>query len=79
MARQEGLEPPAYCLEGSCSILLSYWRVSSHTTKATVSAVTSQRGRYPKHTATSVRGAAKSLISLPLIREFVNTCAAPKI
>ncbi len=28
MARQEGLEPPAYCLEGSCSILLSYWRIS---------------------------------------------------
>ena len=28
MARQEGLEPPAYCLEGSCSILLSYWRKS---------------------------------------------------
>ncbi len=31
MARQEGLEPPAYCLEGSCSILLSYWRIYSHT------------------------------------------------
>ena len=29
MARQEGLEPPAYCLEGSCSIQLSYWRVSA--------------------------------------------------
>ena len=28
MARQEGLEPPAYCLEGSCSIRLSYWRIS---------------------------------------------------
>ena len=28
LARQEGLEPPAYCLEGSCSILLSYWRRS---------------------------------------------------
>ena len=27
MARQEGLEPPTYCLEGSCSILLSYWRI----------------------------------------------------
>ena len=24
MARLEGLEPPAYCLEGSCSIQLSY-------------------------------------------------------
>ena len=28
-ARQEGLEPPAYCLEGSCSIQLSYWRKCS--------------------------------------------------
>ena len=29
MARQEGLEPPTYCLEGSCSIQLSYWRLWS--------------------------------------------------
>ena len=29
MVRQKGLEPPAYCLEGSCSIQLSYWRVWS--------------------------------------------------
>ena len=28
MARQAGLEPATYCLEGSCSILLSYWRVN---------------------------------------------------
>ena len=28
MARQKGLEPLAYCLEGSCSIRLSYWRMS---------------------------------------------------
>ena len=27
VARQEGFEPPTYCLEGSCSILLSYWRI----------------------------------------------------
>ena len=27
MARQKGLEPLAYCLEGSCSIQLSYWRI----------------------------------------------------
>ena len=27
MARPEGLEPPAHCLEGSCSIHLSYGRV----------------------------------------------------
>ena len=29
MVRQKGFEPPAYCLEGSCSILLSYWRLFS--------------------------------------------------
>ena len=27
MARLEGLEPPAHCLEGSCSIHLSYRRI----------------------------------------------------
>ena len=32
MARQEGFEPPAYCLEGSCSIRLSYWRSASKRT-----------------------------------------------
>ena len=28
LVRQKGLEPLAYCLEGSCSIQLSYWRKS---------------------------------------------------
>ena len=27
LARQKGLEPLTYCLEGSCSIQLSYWRI----------------------------------------------------
>ena len=27
MARQKGFEPLAYCLEGSCSIQLSYTRI----------------------------------------------------
>ena len=26
LVRQKGLEPLAHCLEGSCSIQLSYWR-----------------------------------------------------
>ena len=26
MARLKGLEPLTHCLEGSCSIQLSYWR-----------------------------------------------------
>ena len=29
LARQKGLEPLTYCLEGSCSIQLSYWRMWS--------------------------------------------------
>ena len=29
LARQKGFEPLTYCLEGSCSILLSYWRISA--------------------------------------------------
>ena len=29
LVRQEGLEPPTYCLEGSCSIQMSYWRIWS--------------------------------------------------
>ena len=27
LVRQKGLEPLTYCLEGSCSIQLSYWRI----------------------------------------------------
>ena len=33
MARQKGLEPLTYCLEGSCSIQLSYWRISLYATQ----------------------------------------------
>ena len=34
LARQERFELPTYCLEGSCSILLSYWRISDPARKA---------------------------------------------
>ena len=30
LARLKGLEPLAYCLEGNCSIQLSYWRVCQY-------------------------------------------------
>ena len=33
LVRQKGLEPLAYCLEGSCSIRLSYWRGFSGTSE----------------------------------------------
>ena len=32
LVRQEGLEPPTYCLEGSCSIQMSYWRMLERVT-----------------------------------------------
>ena len=32
MARQKGLEPLTYCLEGSCSIQMSYWRMLERVT-----------------------------------------------
>ena len=32
LARQEGLEPATYCLEGICSIQLSYWRIMERVT-----------------------------------------------
>ena len=32
VVRQEGLEPPTYCLEGSCSIQMSYWRMLERVT-----------------------------------------------
>ena len=35
LVRQEGFEPPTYCLEGSCSIHLSYWRIPSDTLRFT--------------------------------------------
>ena len=33
MARQKGFEPLACCLEGSCSIQLSYWRIVERVTR----------------------------------------------
>ena len=33
LVRQQGLEPRTYCLEGSCSVLLSYWRTFFDTGK----------------------------------------------
>lgn len=35
MASQEGLEPPTPNLEGSCSILMSYWLMGNNFTAQT--------------------------------------------
>ena len=46
MARQEGFEPPTYCLEGSCSILLSYWRMYATRTNVISDQIKSQRSGF---------------------------------
>ena len=49
LARQEGLEPPTYCLEGSCSIQLSYWRISPVPKSKPSAAGSIWRGGTTKH------------------------------
>ncbi len=55
LVRQEGLEPPAYCLEGSCSIHLSYWRVLATAQRLSAGGDVSPGGlaptRRPQHAA----------------------------
>ena len=46
MARQEGFEPPTYCLEGSCSILLSYWRIILSRTNVFSTQIEAQRSGF---------------------------------
>ena len=52
MARQKGLEPLAYCLEGSCSIQLSYWRIKSGAGDGNRTRIPSLEGWCPGHCAT---------------------------
>ena len=60
MARQKGLEPLAYCLEGSCSIRLSYWRILERVTRIEL-AIPSLEGWCPGHCATpAYRAVARS-------------------
>ena len=47
MARQKGLEPLAYCLEGSCSIQLSYWRISTALERVKLERVKGIEPSYP--------------------------------
>ena len=52
MARQKGFEPLAYCLEGSCSIQLSYWRMFGAGDENRTR-IPSLEGWCPDHCATS--------------------------
>ena len=45
LARQGGIEPPTDCLEGSCSIRLSYWRVKEHIMKLSARVKAFMKGR----------------------------------
>ena len=47
MVRQKGLEPPAYCLEGSCSIQLSYWRIYQERRRFSLERVKGIEPSYP--------------------------------
>ena len=47
MVRQKGLEPPAYCLEGSCSIQLSYWRIFQERQRFSLERVKGIEPSYP--------------------------------
>ena len=55
LARQKGFEPLAYCLEGSCSIQLSYWRVFGAGDENRTR-IPSLEGWCPGHCATPAHG-----------------------
>ena len=52
LVRQKGLEPLAHCLEGSCSIQLSYWRKFDGAGDENRTRIPSLEGWCPDHCAT---------------------------
>ena len=52
LVRQKGLEPLAHCLEGSCSIQLSYWREYVGAGDENRTRIPSLEGWCPDHCAT---------------------------
>ena len=58
VARQKGLEPLTYCLEGSCSIQLSYWRIfgAGDGTRTRVSSLEGWCSTIELHPQLSLRG-----------------------
>ena len=76
MVRQEGFEPPAYCLEGSCSIQLSYWRKLNGAGDGNRTRIPSLEGWCPSHCATPACALRKNRqlcynsISVPFCQRF---------
>ena len=76
MVRQKGLEPPAYCLEGSCSIQLSYWRKWIGAGDGNRTRIPSLEGWCPGHCATPAFALRKNRqlcynsISVPFCQHF---------
>ena len=76
MVRQEGFEPPAYCLEGSCSIQLSYWRELNGAGDGNRTRIPSLEGWCPGHCATPAFALRKNRqlcynsISVPFCQRF---------
>ena len=76
MVRQEGFEPPAYCLEGSCSIQLSYWRKLNGAGDGNRTRIPSLEGWCPSHCATPACALRKNRqlcynsISAPFCQRF---------
>ena len=76
MVRQKGLEPPAYCLEGSCSIQLSYWRKWIGAGDGNRTRIPSLEGWCPGHCATPAFALRKdrqlcyNSISVPFCQHF---------
>ena len=76
MVRQEGFEPPAYCLEGSCSIQLSYWRELNGAGDGNRTRIPSLEGWCPSHCATPACALRKNRqlcynsISVPFCQRF---------
>ena len=67
LVRQKGLEPPTYCLEGSCSIRMSYWR-GCGAGDENRTRIPSLEGWCPDHCATPARPVR--YVSLPIIAGF---------
>ena len=76
MVRQKGFEPPAYCLEGSCSIQLSYWRELNGAGDGNRTRIPSLEGWCPSHCATPACALRKNRqlcynsISAPFCQRF---------
>ena len=75
MARLKGLELPTYCLEGSCSIQLSYWRIFMERVMGIEPTRPAWKaGILPlNYTRISTYSGTVSLYRLPYFKRFVNT------